>query len=61
MKRKRPRPSLYKVMLWWVVDVEDPEKYDARDAVEYVMSLVKGKPNGYKVGPARRPAAAKEE
>ena len=52
--RKIKRARLYKVTMWWIVDVEDPEKRDARDAVEKVWkTAIKVEPNGFRVGPYR--------
>ncbi len=47
------KPRLYRVSFWYVVDIEDPEKRDARDAVEKAWTFLKVKPSGYEVKPYR--------
>ncbi len=49
MKRHR----LYKVSFWYIVDIEDPDKYDARDATEIAWKFLKVKPSGFEVKPYR--------
>lgn len=47
------KPRVFKVSFWYIVDIEDPEKKDARDAVEFALRFLKVKPVGYQVKPYR--------
>jgi hypothetical protein len=53
------KPRLFRVNFWYVVDVEDPERKDARDAVEIAWKFLKVTPAGFQVKPYKQAAGTK--